>query len=54
MNESLSINADDQMLYLTSIGMASFGRNRDRKLSQEGAAELLWGILIDPLQGSSR
>jgi hypothetical protein len=54
MNESLSINADDQMLYLTSIGMASFGRNRDRKLSQEGAAELLWGILIGPLQGSSQ
>ncbi|MBZ3695238.1 toll/interleukin-1 receptor domain-containing protein [Phyllobacterium calauticae] len=52
MNESLNIEADDQTLYLTSMGMASFGRNRNQKLSQEGAAELLWDILIGPLQGS--
>ncbi len=50
LNESLSIEADDQTLYLTSSGMSSFGRSRDQKLSQEGAAEILWGILIEPLQ----
>jgi hypothetical protein len=53
MNESLNVEADDQALYLTSMGMASFGRDRDWKLSQEGAAELLWGILIRPLQSSN-
>lgn len=53
MNESLHIDADDHTLYLTTMGMASFGNNRDQKLSQEGGAELLWSILIRPLQGSS-
>lgn len=52
MNESLSVEADDQALYLTSMGMSSLGRDRGQKLTQEGAAELLWGILIGPLQGS--
>lgn len=50
MNESLSVQADDQTLYLTSMGMASFGSDRHQKLSREGAAELLWSILINPLQ----
>ena len=49
-NESLSVDADDQMLFLTSMGMSSFGREREQKLTQEGAAELLWGLVIDPLQ----
>ncbi|GGA91243.1 hypothetical protein GCM10011491_19060 [Brucella endophytica] len=53
MNESLNVEADDQALYLTSLGMASYGQDRFRKLSQEGAAELLWGVLIRPLQGSN-
>ena len=50
MNESLNVETDDQSLYLTS--MASLGRDRSQKLSQEGAAELLWEILIRPLQNS--
>lgn len=53
MNESLSVNADDQALYLTSMGISSIGRSRDQKLSQEGAADLLWGMLIEPLQRRS-
>jgi hypothetical protein len=52
INESLKVEADDQSLHLTSMGMAAFGGSRDQKLSPEGAAELLWGILIQPLQGS--
>lgn len=51
INESLSVQADDQTLYLMSTGMISFNQRHDRKLSQEGAAELLWGILIGRLQG---
>ena len=52
MNESLSVETDDQALFLTSAGMASFGRtdNAKPKLSQEGAAELYWGMLINRLQ----
>jgi hypothetical protein len=52
LNESLTVEADDQALYLTSMGMVSYGRDRNQKLSQEGAAELLWGVLIGPLQGT--
>lgn len=48
-NEALSVDADDQALFLTPLGMAAYGR-RDQKLSQEGAAEMLWGIAIAPLQ----
>ncbi|WP_110654778.1 toll/interleukin-1 receptor domain-containing protein [Salinicola halimionae] len=48
-NEMLTIQADDQSLYLTSLGMTA-PRGRDQKLSQEGAAELLWETVIAPLQ----
>lgn len=50
INETLSVDADDQMLYLTTMGMAMLGQDRERKLSQEGAAELLWDLVIAPLQ----
>ncbi|MCD1125202.1 toll/interleukin-1 receptor domain-containing protein [Jinshanibacter sp. LJY008] len=49
-NESLSVDADDQALYLTCMGMSSFRRERNAKFSQEGAAELLWELVIAPLQ----
>lgn len=48
-NESLSVKADDQSLYLSSLGM-SFHGNSNQKLSQEGAAELIWGMVVAPLQ----
>ncbi|MEI9416805.1 toll/interleukin-1 receptor domain-containing protein [Mesorhizobium sp. Cs1321R2N1] len=50
MNESLRVEADDQALFLLSMGMATIGQERDKKLSQEGAAEFYWSILIEPLQ----
>lgn len=50
-NESLTVQADDQMLYLQSMGMSHYsGGIKSGKLSQEGAAELYWGIFIQPLQ----
>lgn len=49
-NESLSVDSDDQTLYLTSMGMSSSGQGRNQKLSKEGAAELLWDTVITPLQ----
>lgn len=52
-NEWLTVEADEQMLYLTSSGM-SFSGNTREKLSQEGAAEALWALLISPLQQRRR
>lgn len=48
-NEMLTVQADDQSLYLNSLGM-TFHRGQDQKLSQEGAAEMLWETVIAPLQ----
>lgn len=51
LNESLSVDADDQSLFLKSFGMsAAINGNQDAKLTQEGAAEHYWGMLIEPLQ----
>ena len=54
-NEALQVENDDQMLYLTSLGMWQLGGGmpRDSKLSQEGAAELFWQMFIQPLQSGS-
>jgi len=54
-NEHLRVEVDDQSMYLQSMGMAFHrGRDREEKLSQEGAAELLWSLLIEPLQRQGR
>lgn len=50
LNESLSVQADDQALYLRPMGMAFMGGERDPKLSLEGSAEFFWDMLIRPLQ----
>jgi hypothetical protein len=47
-NESLSVEVDDQSMYLKAMGMAM--RESGQKLSQEGAAEFLWALLIERLQ----
>ena len=50
-NESISVDADDQTLFLKSLGLSDFGRNGEsEKLSTQGAAELLWSLFIGPLQ----
>ena len=48
-NECLTIQADDQSLYLQGMGMA---RGDSKELSQEGAAEYYWSMLIEHLQNS--
>lgn len=51
MNEHLRVENDDQSLFLKNMGMSfTRGRHKEEKLSQEGAAELLWGLFVDPLQ----
>lgn len=50
-NEMLSVEADDQALYLKPLGMAwSGGNSADKHLSPQGAAEYYWAMLIRPLQ----
>ena len=48
-NESLSVVDDGYTLALQPLGMQSFSRNEEA-LSQQGAAELFWGIFIGSLQ----
>ncbi|MDA8584987.1 toll/interleukin-1 receptor domain-containing protein [Rhodobacteraceae bacterium] len=53
MNESMSVESDDQKLFLRPMGMPHFGLPTDRDtLSEEGAAEYYWSLLIQPLQGN--
>ena len=48
-NEAVSVEADDQSLFFKPLGMDA--RNaRESHLSQEGAAELYWSMLIAQLQ----
>jgi hypothetical protein len=51
-NESLSVEHDDQGLYLKPLGMNMMrrGGREDNKLSMEGGAELYWELFIEPLQ----
>lgn len=50
-NESLSIEDDGHSMFLRPRGFSRVanGRGKDQ-LSQQGAAELYWAMLIDPLQ----
>lgn len=50
LNESLSVEADDQALYLKSLGMTSFAQDREPKMTLSGAAEYLWSEFVRPLQ----
>jgi hypothetical protein len=49
-NEMLSIESDDQHLFLRLMGMSTFGGGREKDLGLEGAAEHYWSLLIAPLQ----
>lgn len=48
-NESLSADNDGYTQYLKPLGMR-FGNPPAKQLTEEGAAEYLWAILIEPLQ----
>lgn len=49
-NEMLSVEATEQALFLKPIGMSWSGSERDKHLSQEGAAEFLWDLFIGDAQ----
>ncbi|MBK0114063.1 MULTISPECIES: toll/interleukin-1 receptor domain-containing protein [unclassified Delftia] len=53
-NEALHVEANDQALFLVSMGMGGFMRandGREKELTHEGAAELLWHMFIQSAQG---
>jgi len=51
LNESLSVEAGEQSLFLKPMEMQMYGRpDRDAHLTPEGAAEYYWSLLIEPLQ----
>lgn len=49
-NEMLSVEADDQHLFFKPMGLQFGGQGADPKMSDEGSAEFLWGLLIGRLQ----
>lgn len=49
-NESISVKDDGFTLHLESMGMQSYGSANEKLLTQQGAAEYYWGILIRRLQ----
>lgn len=49
-NESLSIVDDGYTLQLKPMGIPFYGGERDKALSQQGAAEYYWEMLVKPLQ----
>jgi TIR domain len=50
-NESVHVEHDQQSLFLKPMGMNSIAHgSKDQKLTHEGAAELFWAMLIEPLQ----
>jgi hypothetical protein len=50
-NELLSVEVDEQAMFLQPAGFGLGGRSEGREhLSPEGAAELYWSELVDPLQ----
>jgi hypothetical protein len=48
LNESMSVGSDEHELHLRCLGMQRGGAHN---LSQEGAAEYYWSLLIERLQG---
>ncbi|MZR14333.1 TIR domain-containing protein [Maritimibacter sp. DP07] len=51
-NESLSVGSDDQKLFFKPMGMAIGPQQPSPHLTQEGAAEFYWALLIEGLQGN--
>lgn len=51
-NESLDVDSDGSSMFLTASGMAVMVRGREvQHLSQQGASEMYWSLLMQPLQG---
>lgn len=51
-NESVNVESDGYLMYLKSSGISMYGNNnsKEEKLTNEGASDYFWEILIKPLQ----
>lgn len=49
MNEAISVDNDGHTLFFKPLGLSS-RVSRNEQLSQQGAAEMFWSMLIEPLQ----
>jgi hypothetical protein len=49
-NESISVDNDCYSLSLKPLGMPHLGMDRECRMTDEGAAEYLWSLLLRPLQ----
>lgn len=49
-NEAMNVESDGYALFLKPLGMAHMGRGGEKMLTQEGTAEYLWGLFIEPLR----
>lgn len=49
-NESMSVHDDGYTLFLEPIGFTTFGQQKDKKLTVEGAAEFFWTLFVDKLR----
>ncbi|MET0063033.1 MAG: toll/interleukin-1 receptor domain-containing protein [Candidatus Thiodiazotropha endolucinida] len=49
-NESMSVGDDGSTMFLEPMGMAHFGQNGDKELTDEGAAEFYWNMFIERLR----
>jgi hypothetical protein len=51
-NESITVHADEESLFLQPLGMSTHLRgSRDVRWTEEGAAEYYWSMFIEPVQG---
>lgn len=50
MQDSLSVDHDNQSLFLVPMGLSYGGSQRTTKFTFNGASEYLWDLLISPLQ----
>ena len=50
-NENISVEADEQSLFLRPLGMSMhMSGSREKRWTMEGAAEYYWSMFIEPLQ----
>ena len=46
----MSVEDDAEGLFLKTMGMSSYGNDKEAHLTFEGAAECYWDLFIRPLQ----
>lgn len=49
-NEMLTVDSDSQSMYFKALGMQSYHGEQNAQLSEQGASEYFWGMLIERLQ----